>query len=169
MNAATDEPLAERGSSKAGHHETSTEMGGFTELQCQALLEAATGKTPEEYVRQLQEMSRRAEKRYRQFLDFLPYPVSVFDKDSTVSYINTAFERVFGWSLSELKGKRIPFVPGHLRRQTREGISQMIRDKVIHGFETQRLTKDGRLLDIVLEHSRTIHVAVVAATAGMRV
>ncbi len=97
------------------------------------------------------EASRQAELRYRAFLEFLPDPVFVFNLDNTVSYLNPAFERIFGWTLAELEGKIIPFVPAERREETRKGIRQLLRENVIHGFETQRLTKDGRLLDIVLD------------------
>ncbi len=100
---------------------------------------------------ELSETSRQAEQRYRAFLNFLPDPVFVFNQDSTVSYLNPAFERVFGWSLEELQGKIIPFVPEDCRAQTREGLARLYREKVIHNFETRRLTKDGRLLDIVID------------------
>ena len=90
------------------------------------------------------------ESRFRGFLKFLPDPVYVFNLDSTVSYVNPAFEKVFGWTLEELKGKRIPFIPDDHREQTREGLSRLNRDKTIRDFESKRLTKDGRLLDIVL-------------------
>ena len=58
---------------------------------------------------ELSRTSRRAEHRYRAFLEFLPDPVFVFNLDNTVFYLNPAFEKVFGWSLEELKGKIIPF------------------------------------------------------------
>ena len=92
-----------------------------------------------------------AEQRYRAFLEFLPDPVFVFNLDNTVSYLNPAFETVFGWSLAELEGKIIPFVPESAKDQTRLGIEKLYSEKAIHGFETQRLTKDGRLLDIVVD------------------
>jgi PAS domain S-box-containing protein len=100
---------------------------------------------------ELSETSRRAELRYRAFLNFLPDPVFVFNLDSTVSYLNPAFERVFGWSLEELQGRIVPFVPEACRAETREGLARLYREKVIHNFETRRLTKDGRLLDIVID------------------
>jgi len=95
--------------------------------------------------------SRRAERRYKAFLEFLPDPVFVFNLDSTVSYLNPAFERVFGWTMAELEGRRIPFVPESEKDHTRQGIKKLFADKVLHGFETRRLTKDGRLLDIVVD------------------
>ncbi|HSM89815.1 MAG TPA: PAS domain S-box protein, partial [Desulfobacterales bacterium] len=100
---------------------------------------------------ELSETSRRAEQRYRAFLNFLPDPVFVFNLDSTVSYLNPAFETVFGWTLVELQGKIIPFVPEECKAQTREGLARLYREKIIHNFETKRLTKDGRLLDIDID------------------
>jgi PAS domain S-box-containing protein len=99
----------------------------------------------------LSEVSRQAERRYRAFLDFLPDPVFVFNLDSSVSYLNPAFEKVFGWTLAEMQGKLIPFVPEDLKAQTRAGIERLFRQKLIHNFETKRLTRDGRLLDIVID------------------
>lgn len=94
--------------------------------------------------------SKRAERRYRTLLDFMPDPVAVFNMDNTVSYVNPAFVGIFGWSLEEIEGKKLPFVPDHLLEETREGLKRLRREKVIQGFETQRLTKDGRLRDVVL-------------------
>jgi PAS domain S-box-containing protein len=100
---------------------------------------------------ELSRTSRRAEQRYRAFLEFLPDPVFVFNMDNTVFYLNPAFEKVFGWSLEELKGKIIPFVPDNLKEETRSGVQQLFNEKVLHGFETKRLTKDGVLLDIIID------------------
>jgi PAS domain S-box-containing protein len=100
---------------------------------------------------ELSEAGRRAEQRYRAFLNFLPEPVFVFNLDHTVSYLNPAFEKVFGWTLAELQGKIIPFVPEECKAQTREGLGRLYREKIIHNFETQRLTKEGRLLDIIID------------------
>ncbi len=100
---------------------------------------------------ELSRTSRRAEQRYRAFLEFLPDPVFVFNMDSTVIYLNPAFEKVFGWSLAELKGKIIPFVPENLKEETRYGIQRLFKEKALHRFETKRLTKDGLLLDIIID------------------
>ena len=100
---------------------------------------------------ELSQQSRRAEQRYRAFLSFLPIPVFVFNLDNTVSYLNPAFEKVFGWRFQELHGRKIPFVPENFKEQTVEGIRRLHQDKVIRGFETKRLTKDGRLLDIIVD------------------
>ncbi len=101
---------------------------------------------------ELSQTSRRAERRYRAFLSFLPDPVFVFNMDHTVSYLNPAFEKVFGWTLAQLEGKIIPnFVPDDMKETTRLGIKQLFEEKVLHGFETKRRTKDGRVLDIIID------------------
>jgi PAS domain S-box-containing protein len=100
---------------------------------------------------ELSRSSHRAEQRYRALLKFLPDPVFVFNMNRTVSYLNPAFEKVFGWTLQETEGKMIPFVPDDLKAETRLGLERLFNQKVIHGFETKRLTKDGRLLDIIID------------------
>lgn len=105
----------------------------------------------EQLAKKQYEASRRAERRYRAFLKFLPDPVFVFNLDSTVVYLNPAFEKVFGWTFEELKGKLIPFVPDFLKEETSQGIQRLFKEKIVQGFETKRLTKDGRLLDIIID------------------
>ncbi len=100
---------------------------------------------------ELSQQSSWAEQRYQAFLKFLPIPVFVFNLDNTVSFLNPAFEEVFGWSFKELEGKKIPFVPENYKEQTLNGIRRLHKEKVIRGFETRRLTKDGRRLDIIVD------------------
>ena len=115
-------------------------------VNAERALKISEKKTQEQYM-----ASRRAEQRYRSFLEFLPVPVFVFNMDGTVFYLNPAFEKTFGWTLAELKGKQISFVPDDQKDKTRLGIQQLLENKRIYGFETQRLTKDGKLLNIVLD------------------
>ncbi|MFO7784953.1 MAG: PAS domain S-box protein [Desulfatiglandales bacterium] len=98
----------------------------------------------------LYEESRKSAQRYRTLLDFIPYPMVVFTLDGIVSYLNPAFTRVFGWTLSELQGKRIPYVPPALQQENQENIQRLLREKIIPRHETKRLTKDGRIIDIVM-------------------
>jgi PAS domain S-box-containing protein len=97
-----------------------------------------------------EEELRKSERRYRTVLDFSPYPMVVFSLDGRVSYLNPAFTETFGWSLEELKGKKIPYVPPGLEQQVSQGISRLFKDKLIPRVETRRLTKDGRVLDVVI-------------------
>jgi PAS domain S-box-containing protein len=96
------------------------------------------------------EASRVAEKRYRTLLDFVPYPMVVFTTEGKVSYLNPAFKQVFGWSLEELHGKHIPYVPAELQQQVRADIEKLLEQKTIHRHESKRLTKDGQILDVLM-------------------
>lgn len=93
---------------------------------------------------------RESESRYRKALEFAPYPLVVFTLDGRVSYLNPAFTQVFGWSLAELEGKKIPYVPPGLEQETSESIRQLFEDKVLMRHETRRVTKDGLILDVIL-------------------
>jgi PAS domain S-box-containing protein len=97
-----------------------------------------------------EEALRDSERRFRTLLDFAPYPMATFDLEGLVTYLNPAFTEVFGWTLDELRGKRVPFVPFDLEQDTRERLKRFMKDRVIHRFETRRLTKEGRLLDVVI-------------------
>ncbi len=97
-----------------------------------------------------QEALRKSERRYRTFLDFIPYPMVVFNLDGRVFYLNPAFTEVFGWTLEELEGKKIPYVPPGFEKQTTENIKKLLQTKRSPQVETKRLTKDGRILDIVM-------------------
>jgi len=97
-----------------------------------------------------EEALRESEKRYRTLLDFAPYPIVVFTLDGKVSYLNPAFSEVFGWTLDELEGNSIPYVPRGLEHETTQKIKQLFENKVILREETKRMTKDGRVLDVIL-------------------
>jgi PAS domain S-box-containing protein len=96
------------------------------------------------------EASRGAEKRYRTLLDFVPYPMVVFTVDGKVSYLNAAFTQIFGWSLEELQGKHIPYVPADLQEQVKADIQKLLDEKMIHRHESKRLTKDGQVIDVLM-------------------
>ena len=101
----------------------------------------------------LSQENRLAQRRLNTLLKFLPDPVFVFSLNNTVQYINPAFERIFGWTLDEVKGKNITFIPAHMEEQAKEGMRQLYENQSVHDFETQRYTKDGRILDILINGS----------------
>ena len=97
-----------------------------------------------------QEALRKSGRRYRTLLDFVPYPMVVFNLDGRVSYLNPAFTEIFGWTFEELAGEKIPYVPQELQQETNENIKRLLEEKIILRYETRRLTKDGRILDVIL-------------------
>jgi PAS domain S-box-containing protein len=100
-----------------------------------------------------EESLRESEERHRLLLEASPDPIVVYDIEGKATYINPAFEQAFGWSSEELLDKRINFVPEENWPETRAAIDRMLVGERVLSFETRRLTKDGRVLDIQLSSS----------------
>ncbi len=91
---------------------------------------------------------RKAEVRYRTFLESSPDPIVVYDMQGVATYVNPAFEQTFGRSRHELLGKQIDFVPEPSWPETKAAIDRMLKGRKITMFETKRLAKEGRVLDV---------------------
>ena len=91
---------------------------------------------------------RESEQRYRLLLESSPDPIVLYNIQGQATYVNPAFEQTFGYSSSELLGKQVDFVPEENWPETRKAIQNMLSGQKIHLFETRRLTKDGRVLDV---------------------
>ena len=85
---------------------------------------------------------------YRTLLEASPDPIAVYDLDGAVVYLNKSFQKTFGWSLEELLAKRIPFVPPEAEPETREAIGRIMSGEEVVNFETRRLTRHGRILEV---------------------
>jgi PAS domain S-box-containing protein len=71
----------------------------------------------------------KTERQYRTLLDFAPYSILVYTIDGLVTYVNPVFTETFGWSLEELRGREVPYVPEELEAETRRQ-----RRKLLEGF-----------------------------------
>ncbi|MFH0728646.1 MAG: PAS domain S-box protein [Pseudomonadota bacterium] len=93
---------------------------------------------------------RESERRYRTFLESSPDPIVVYDMKGVATYVNPAFEQTFGLSRDELLGKHIDFVPPENVAETKAAIKRMLSGQKINLFETRRLTREGKVLDVQL-------------------
>jgi len=91
-----------------------------------------------------------SERRLRTLFDFAPYPIVVFTREGVVYYLNPAFTDIFGWAIAELEGHTIPFEPPKFEGETQKTIKQLIDGAPQQRFETRRLTRDGRQLEIII-------------------
>jgi len=91
---------------------------------------------------------RKSARRLGTLIDFVPYPIEILTVDGRVYYLNQAFTEMFGWTLKEVEGKFIPFVPPELKQETADNFRRLLKEKVLQRQETRRLTKDGRILDV---------------------
>ncbi|MCP4021273.1 MAG: diguanylate cyclase, partial [Desulfobacteraceae bacterium] len=63
------------------------------------------------------------------------------------------FVDLFGWSIDELKGKRIPFVPDDQKKRTSEKLKELFGSMNKVQFETKRLTKHGSSIAVIVSAS----------------
>ena len=126
-------------------------LGRFAELALVALDKA---KLYADVRRELAERKRteatlrESEQRYRLLLESSPDPIVLYNIQGKATYVNPAFEQTFGFTSDELLGKQVDFVPDENWPETQKAIESMLSGQKIHLFETRRLTKDGRVLDV---------------------
>ena len=108
----------------------------------------------EERFRSLYEECSQREQLYESLLHSAPDPVAIYNFSGEALYINRAFTETFGFTMEDVQGKLIPFVPESEVDRTRESIRRVLDHEHVSGFETKRLTRDGGLLDVVISSSR---------------
>ncbi|WP_462270069.1 PAS domain-containing protein, partial [Desulfobacter sp.] len=91
---------------------------------------------------------RLNEERLNSILQTNPNPVVVYDTNGFPLFINPSFTEVFGWTLSEIKGRNIPFVPDDEKNITLSKIKEIYNTGKPVQFFTKRLTKSNEVLDI---------------------
>ncbi len=105
--------------------------------------------------RQLYKEAHKSEELYQSLLNSSADAVMLLDLDQHVQFINATFSKIFGWSLDELQQRNVSYIPKPLKDSFHELIHRLIEDgNPIQAFETQRYTKDGRLLDVSISASR---------------
>jgi PAS domain S-box-containing protein len=95
-----------------------------------------------------QEELRESEERYRTVLEACPDPLVVYDMKGKVIYINPVFTRVFGWTLEELSGSKIDYVPEENWPETKMMIEKVLAGESFSGVESRRYNKEGNILSV---------------------
>ncbi len=95
-----------------------------------------------------EEALREREVQYRTVLESAPDPVVVYDTEKRAIYLNIAFSRVFGWTLDEMRGQTLEFVPIEYLPDSRLIFEKIRQGETISGVETARLTKEGDRVEV---------------------
>ena len=86
--------------------------------------------------------------------------ITLLNLDGQITAWNSGAQKVYGWSEQEaLKMTVQDLVPEPERKQTVELIRRIASGEVVHSAEGQRLTKDGRVLDMWLTLTPLINQA----------
>ncbi|MGD8337077.1 MAG: PAS domain S-box protein [Desulfobacterales bacterium] len=136
---------------KRFREEDVTILGRFAELALLALEKAQLITDARHELKErvkTEAILRHSEQLYRSLLESSPDPVVVYDIEGRATHVNPAFERTFGFAREELLGRQIEFVPEENLPETRAAIESMLSGNTIQLFETKRLTKTGRVLDV---------------------
>ena len=83
--------------------------------------------------------------------------VIIHDSDLNVSFWNSSAEKMFGYKKVEILGKSaMLIIPKNRFSELKENFNAISKNKVIKNFETQRLAKNGQLIDVSISASALI-------------
>lgn len=103
----------------------------------------------------LYEESRRAQEVYRSLIGSSADAIIISDLSGHTQYVSPVFTQWFGWSLEELRGKPIPFVPESEKMDTEALMDELVnRGTACRTFITKRFTKNGCVIDVNISASR---------------
>lgn len=75
--------------------------------------------------------------------------IDVLDLQDNPMQVNRAFEKMFGWSQAEVMERGVEIiVPFHLLEERRKLHENILNGGYVNGYETQRLRKNGDIIDI---------------------
>ncbi len=100
---------------------------------------------------------KRAEETLQTFLEQLstfirasPMPIIALTADGIVQQWNPAAEQTFGWCAEEVRGQPLPNIPLGRRTEVEHLQQRIAQGETILGYETERLHRDGRLLNVLV-------------------
>ena len=100
-----------------------------------------------------EEALRESEERMKAILIATPDPIVLYNHRGEVEYLNPAFVDLFGWTIDELRGKQIPFVPDDQKKITSEKLQELFDSMNKVQFETRRYTKQGNSISVIVSAS----------------
>ena len=121
------------------------------------------------------EALRETNQTLQEIIQSVPMAITAFAPDGRVKMWNAASERIFGWTAEEAMNGDINSIPEELREESRIRREEVLNGGRFSDFETQRLTKDGALIDVSISaaplldtNGETGSVLIVAADISER-
>jgi PAS domain S-box-containing protein len=98
-----------------------------------------------------QEIIRKTELLFSELFNSSPMAIVLLDNRGNVNRVNRGFEEMFGFTISELKGKSLNefIVPQELEAEGNDLNSLISADQVVK-FETTRIRRDNQILSVII-------------------
>lgn len=103
--------------------------------------------------REVADAVRASRDALRAVFDASPLPTHMIDRDGFVRMWNAAAQQTFGWTADEVLGRRPPNVTRDLQEEYDLLRRRVLSGESVRGVETQRVTKDGKIIDVSLSAS----------------
>lgn len=95
-----------------------------------------------------EQAAREIETRHRQVMEAAPDPIAVCDERGLLSYVNPAFERVFGLSAEKAQGLDMGGVLAGKPGEDGDLLGALLTGGRVHTWETRFVASQGREMDI---------------------
>ncbi len=116
--------------------------------------ESALHKSEKRY-RNLYEEAEQSKELYRSLLHSSADAIAICDTMQRTTYVSPVFTKLFGWSLKDIEGEIIPFIPEPEKEKCASIVKDILEKGTFrHGYETQRFTRDGQTIDVSISTSR---------------
>ncbi|MCK5680961.1 PAS domain S-box protein [bacterium] len=91
----------------------------------------------------LRKLAEAEDYKYLAVLKVNPNPIVIYNMQGEVDYANPAFIKTFGWTMEEIKDRKMDFVPEENWPETLEMINRAKQGESFSNIESLRLTKKG--------------------------
>jgi PAS domain S-box-containing protein len=79
-----------------------------------------------------------------------PLPITIIDHEGNCLLWSPTAEQIFGWTAREVLGKPLPIIPDERKEEFIAFLRKNFQGSAFRSVETQRLKRDGALIDIAL-------------------
>ncbi len=91
---------------------------------------------------------------YNSFYDYSGEAAHMFDLEGRVIAVNTAFEKLFGWTAEEMVGKILKIIPPDRQCEFDQAKEEVMNGSLIVNFQTVRVKKDGTTFPVSVTYSK---------------
>ncbi len=96
---------------------------------------------------------KNCETLFRSLFDLSPDPTVICDVFGNATFINPAFTKVFGFTVEDVLGMRVPFVPSWDLEETETELAALLAGMPVPERKTQRYTKERSIVDVLINSS----------------